>query len=163
MEGNTKAFLIDQIMPKMEKFCAYQERCRFDVHQKLQRLGIERDKWAEIIGMLESENFLNEERFVELFIRSKVRLKAWGPIKVRMELQRRGIPKDLIEQFSALMQPDEQKDVLLHLLEKKRKSLKDEDAFKQKEKLVRFGISKGYEMGQVFATVARLLKMPDLE
>jgi regulatory protein len=158
VEDKTKAFIIQQILPKLEKYCAFQERSIFDAKQKLLRLGVEKQYWQEIISRLQNSNFINEERFVELFIRSKINQRSWGPVKITLELKRRGIDSGLIEQFSHMLKTENQHELLGNLLRKKLKSVSDDDVRLQREKLIRFAISKGYETSAVFKAVDKLLK-----
>ena len=66
------------LLHKMKNFCAYQERAEHEVERKLKAMWVDPDQIAEIIDKLKNENYLNEERFVELFVRSKVNQKRWG-------------------------------------------------------------------------------------
>lgn len=158
MENKTNEFIFQQILPKLEKYCAFQERCIYDAKQKLIRLGVDRQYWDTIIERLLTSNFINEERFVELFIRSKINQRSWGPVKITLELKKRGIGPALIEQFGYLLNAENQTDFLESLLKKKLKSIPNDDIRKQREKLIRFGISKGYNMSMVFPTVDKILK-----
>ena len=51
-----------------------------------------------VLAQLLDDNLLNEKRFTECFIRSRI-AKGSGPIKIRHELMKRGIPNDLISDF----------------------------------------------------------------
>lgn len=56
------------------------------------------DRFQEIEQLLEellAENLLNEERFTEVFIRSRMN-KGYGPVKISYELALKGIPNDII-------------------------------------------------------------------
>jgi regulatory protein len=158
VENNTNDFIIQQILPKLEKYCAFQERSIFETKQKLIRLGVDRRYWDTLIAILQTSNFINEERFVELFIRSKINQRSWGPLKITLELKKRGIESALIEQFSYLFNPDNQNEMLTNLLKKKLKTIQSDEIGKQREKLIRFGVSKGYNISMVFSTVKTLLK-----
>jgi len=162
VEGNTQGFLIDQLMPKLEKYCAFQERCVFDVKAKLTKMNVEREHWNALLERLEQDGFLNEERYTELFIRSKVRQKGWGPVKIRMELRRKNIDASLIEKYASLFQAEDQEELLNKWLSKKYKTITGDEPAKQREKLIRFGISKGFGTGMVFAAVNKIIKaQPD--
>lgn len=158
MEANIPAFLLGQILPKMEKFCAFQERCEFDVKMKLMRLNVEKSYWDSIIEHLQQNNFLNEERFAELFVRSKIRQKGWGPVKIRMELLQKHISSVLIEQYLSTFESGNQQVLLHDWLMKKYAGVQKDEVQKQREKLIRFGISKGFESGMVYAETDKIIK-----
>ena len=86
-------------LTKAMKYCAYQERCPQEIHRKAREWGIGADQLEELMLRLEKENFLSEERFVEAFVNGKFRLKHWGKMKLRRELQAKGIQDKWIEKY----------------------------------------------------------------
>jgi len=158
VESNIPGFLLNQMMPKLEKYCAFQERCISEVKTKLSRMNVPQEYWEPLLNHLKQNGFVNEERFAELFVRSKIRQKGWGPLKIRMELRKKSIPEDLIDRFLSEFQVEDQDELLLGWLRKKMKTIQNDEPLKQREKLVRFGISKGFETGKVFQAVNKLIK-----
>ena len=76
---------------KMQKFCAYQDRCQSDVRQKLAASGLKGEEAEFVISELISGGFLNEERFARSFARGKFRINKWGRIKIESALKMKGI------------------------------------------------------------------------
>jgi regulatory protein len=68
----------EDALKKLQRYCAYQDRCHQEARRKLLDLGIYGDDLEEIISELISDNFLNEERFARSFARGKFRIKGWG-------------------------------------------------------------------------------------
>ncbi len=54
------------------------------------------DKIALLLSQLVADDLLSNERFVEVFIRSRIN-KGFGPVKIRYELGLKGIEKDVIK------------------------------------------------------------------
>ena len=81
----------EEALAKMQRYCAYQERCHEEVRSKLLNMGVYSDWREEIIVQLIEENFLNEERFARSFARGKFRIKQWGRNRIRQELKKRKI------------------------------------------------------------------------
>ncbi len=77
----------------MERYCAYQERCHKEVHQKLYEMRMIPVAVDQIIDHLLRHNFLNETRFAQAFARGKFRTKKWGRSRIVNELKRREISK----------------------------------------------------------------------
>ena len=48
---------------KLQRYCAYQDRCHQEVRSKLIELGIYGQDLEDVMASLIEENFLNEERF----------------------------------------------------------------------------------------------------
>ena len=79
------------IKKKIEFYCAYQERCHYEVSSKLNKLGVFGDEVDEYICYLIDENYLSETRYSEAFIRGKFNYNNWGRIKIIRELKVRNI------------------------------------------------------------------------
>ena len=157
VESNIPGFLLNQMIPKLEKYCAFQERCISEVKTKLSRINVPQEYWEPLLNHLKQNGFVNEERFAELFVRSKIRQKGWGPVKIRTELRKKGIEDNLIERYLSAFQTEDQDELLLGWLMKKLKTIKNDEPLKQREKLIRFGISKGFEIGKVFQVVNKIV------
>lgn len=142
---------------KMERFCAYQERCHQEVHEKLRALGMIPEAIDQIIGHLIQENYLNEERFAKTFARGKFRIKKWGRRRIIQELKLRKISSYNIK--SALAEINEQ-DYLKELdaLAKKRLSqLTEKNVLKRKRKLADYLLYRGWESHLVYGKIKELV------
>jgi len=62
-----------------------------EIAQKLNKLGILGDDTEEYISHLIDNNFLNEKRFAESYVRGKFNNNSWGRIKIIRELESRKI------------------------------------------------------------------------
>lgn len=147
-ENNTgsQSFTVNEIRDKLAKYCAYQDRCHWEVENKMAEFNLIPEAKDEIIIYLIQNKFLNEERFTKSFVQGKFNQKNWGRIKIRMELRKRKIPPKMIE--SALYEIDEEEylKTLQNLFEKKKNSLKTErDSFKKKAKIRNYLLQKGFE------------------
>jgi len=147
---NEKLSGLKTILHKAQAYCAYQDRCTSEVLQKLRDWGVDEERIPKIVESLTEDKFLNDDRYTVSFVSSKFRLKHWGRIKIAYELRLKKIPSELI--FSALESIDENEyaSTLQTLITRKSKEVKDTDAFRKKQKVARFLISKGFESELVF-------------
>jgi regulatory protein len=135
-----------QIIQKLESFCAYRERCESEVRQKLYQLAVEDSDTDFYLNYLKENNFLNEERFVSAFARGKFNIKSWGKHKIMQELQSKRIDSKKIQQSINAIDEGAYFLRLQDILEKKNKTIKEQDNFKKKQKLIQYALQKGYEM-----------------
>lgn len=142
---NDKPLTPDQVLDKMAKYCAYQERCVKDVKDKLKTYDIPQASKDEILDYLLDNRFVNDERFARSFVRGKVNQSGWGVNKIRFHLMQKGIDKDMIDE--ALGQTDEEtyRQRLVDILKAKSKTVKAETDFERKRKLAAFAMQKGFE------------------
>ena len=146
----------DQVLDKMAKYCAYQERCVKDVRDKLKTFEIPEEEKAKILDYLLDNRFVNDERFVKSFVRGKVNQSGWGVNKIRFHLIQKGIEKDIIEE--ALGQTDEEayRQRLIEILKTKAKTVKADSDFEKKRKLAAYAMQKGFEGSLVWETLKDL-------
>ncbi|MCH2224861.1 MAG: RecX family transcriptional regulator [Crocinitomicaceae bacterium] len=145
MKSERKYSLIEAKF-KLEAYCAYQERCSFELEKKMKSWGIDNEDQGRLLAELISSNFLNEERFAEAYVSGKVRIKRWGRIKIRRELKQRHISEYSINKGIASIDLDDYWNNLMFLTLKKWESITNEqDSYKKKAKVYRYLSSKGYE------------------
>lgn len=146
----------DQVLDKMAKYCAYQERCVKDVRDKLKTFEIPEEEKTKILDYLLDNRFVNDERFAKSFVRGKVNQSGWGVNKILFHLVQKGIDKDIIEE--ALGQTDEEayRQRLIEILETKSKTVKAANDFEKKRKLAAYAMQKGFEGSLVWDTLKDL-------
>jgi regulatory protein len=113
-----------QALQRLEKYCAYQERSQKQVIQKCFDLGLNEELREEVLIHLIQHDFLNEERFVNAYVRGKSRIKSWGPEKILHGLRQAGVTEKLALKAITGIQEDTSHDQIARWASKKLKSLK---------------------------------------
>ena len=152
----SKPLTPDQVLDKMAKYCAYQERCVKDVRDKLKTFDIPEEEKSKILDYLLDNRFVNDERFAMSFVRGKINQSGWGMNKIRFHLVQKGIDKELIDE--ALGQTDEEvyRQRLIDILKTKSKTVKAENDFEKKRKLAAYAMQKGFEGNLVWKVLKDL-------
>lgn len=143
---------------KLERFCAYQERCIFDVKRKMSLLKVDETNQSKLLSHLLNEGFLDEVRFVRSFMRTKTNYKKDGVNKIKYALRSKGISNELIE--SGFLEIDQSiySENLATLIEKKwSQIISKNDTSKAKSKLISYLMGKGYRYDD-FKTLIQNLK-----
>ena len=143
----------DQVLDKMAKYCAYQERCVKDVKDKLKTFDIPQQEKTKILDYLLDNRFVNDERFAKIFVQSKSNQNDWGTNKIRYHLIQKGIAKDIIDE--ALGQTDEEvyRQRLIEILKTKAKTVKAANDFEKKRKMAAYAMQKGFEGALVWEVI----------
>lgn len=146
----------DQVLDKMAKYCAYQERCVKDVRDKLKTFDIPEKEKTKILDYLIDNRFVNDERFAKAFVRGKVNQSGWGLNKIRFHLMQKGIDKEIIAE--SLGQTDEEvyRQRLIDILKTKSKTVKATNDYEKKRKLAAYAMQKGFESSLVWSVVKDL-------
>lgn len=133
------------IYEKARRYCAYQERCVWDLKNKLYEWKVRPEVAQKIINTLEKENYLNEERFARVFAGGKFRIKKWGRNKISSELRARKIPELFVQIGLEEIDEYEYIKTLRALIEKKSKEFDDPKDVVNKNKIYNFVLSRGFE------------------
>ncbi|NJB71196.1 regulatory protein [Saonia flava] len=152
-----KTYTLSEATKKIERFCAYQERCHKEVVDKLKEMKMIPEAVDHILSHLIHENYLNEERFARSYARGKFKIKKWGKNRIILELKKRGITKYNIN--NALQEIDQ--DVYLETLEalaiKRVQELRERNPQKRKKKLADYLLYRGWESHLVYEKVKELI------
>ncbi len=152
-----KTYTFDEAQRRLERYCAYQERCHQEVRRKLIEMRMIPEAQDKIIVHLLEHNFLNEERFVETFIRGKFRIKKWGKQRLQMELKRRDIHPTLIRKALNSLEMNEYWETFDQLALNKLKTIKESNLQKRRKKLADYLLYRGWESSMVYEKVRELI------
>jgi regulatory protein len=153
----TKGLSKEKALAKAQSLCAKMEKSRGDIRKKLYEWRVEKQFHEEILEILEKEKFIDEGRYVRLFVRDKLKLNKWGKIKIDYALKAREISSKIIQEALEEIDMDEYAEICFDLLKKKLKTLSEDEPEMQKEKLARFGQGRGYESALLKRIIGELL------
>lgn len=138
-----------EVLQKLEYYCSYQERCHLEVEQKLRGFPLNSQERQNIIVHLIENNYLNEERFAELFTISKFHQKKWGKKRIENELKARNISDYLIRKSLIQIPEEEYQQVFEELAEKTWDTLSETRSLKKHKKWQDNLFRKGYESDRI--------------
>jgi regulatory protein len=152
----SKPLTPDQVLDKMAKYCAYQERCVKDVRDKLKTFDLPQEEKDKILDYLLDNRFVNDERFARSFVRGKINQSGWGVNKIRFHLMQKGIAKETIDEALGQTDEDLYRQRLIDILKTKSKTIKAETDFVRKRKLAAYAMQKGFEASLVWEVLKEL-------
>ena len=139
---------------KLESWCAYQDRCTFEIESKLASWHIPVDQYDQLINHLVQNRFLDDKRYAESFVSGKVKIKRWGRIKIKHHLIQKRLPKELINSGLATIDSDLYWNNLIDLTNRRLKEAKkNEDKWSLRKRTATFLASKGYEQDLIFDAI----------
>ena len=133
-----------ELLNKMARYCAYQERSSGDVLNKLRRYEVSSESEVRIMDALTNEGFIDDNRYSQSYVNGKLANNNWGKIKIRMGLKERGISERIIDESLAQIEESKYRAIIQKLISAKSKHIENE-IFIKKNKIARFLLSKGFE------------------
>ena len=152
--ANTRTY--EQMLFKASAYCATAEHCEADVRTKLQTWACSPEHIDKIIDYLKNENFLNDQRYCNAFVRDKFRFNQWGKTKIAMMLRSKNIAEETIAEAIEQIDDETYQQTVTTLLQTKLKGLKYRDEYDRKAKLIRFAQGRGFEYGIIAAAIEQL-------
>lgn len=151
---------------RLASYCAQAERSPSDLRRRMQRLELEEELQAELLTRLEAEGFVSGERFARAFVHDKHRFNGWGPRRLEHELRRHGIASSVIaaalEELEEETSAEDEEPRVLQLLRAKQRSLPAGlERRKAYDRLMRFGLYRGYDYDEVREAITQLLDTED--
>ncbi len=128
---------------KAVRYLVVAKKTEFEVRNKLKKAGAEEDIIEEVILYLKSIHYIDDEEYVDAYIRQCMRLIKYSIFEIKQKLLQKGIKKDIIEKkLVFLSNTDYEKKLIQKLLDGK---LKNMEEIKKKQYLYRRGFSQNID------------------
>lgn len=147
----------EQARSALMRLCARAEKSEGDARRLMRGWGVAAADSEQVLARLVRDRFIDDNRYAEAFVREKLRLSGWGEYKIRAALQRKGIAKPLID---AALSTTDRTDMTARLrtqMQRKMRILKYTTQYELKTKLIRYGLSLGYDYESVFDAAASMV------
>ncbi|WP_295940189.1 regulatory protein RecX [uncultured Alistipes sp.] len=148
----------EQALTALMRLCARAEKSEGDALRLMRGWGVPEAARAKVLERLIRDRFIDDARYAGAFVREKLNLSGWGEYKIRAALQRKGVTKEVIDQALAQADRSGMGDRLRQQLERKARTVKHATQYELKTKLIRYGLSLGYEYEVVLESAAALVK-----
>ena len=149
-------FTINEIEQKLKRYCSYQDRCHNEVEKKLKEFDLIEEAKNKILFNLINENYLNESRFSENFVRGKFKIKNWGKIKIVQELKSRNISDINIKRGLMEIDEVEYKNKLENIFNKKLSSIGNQSVINKKKKIFSYLSYRGWETNLIYEKINQI-------
>jgi regulatory protein len=130
--------------------CSRREFCCEDIRNKLVGWGVAINDAEKIIGVLISEKFIDESRYASAFVKDKFKYNKWGKVKLAAHLRAKKLSSEIIKSALDSIEDELYNKFLRELIESHRRSVKAKNQYDLKAKLLRYGLSKGFESSLLY-------------
>ena len=147
-----------EVITILSRYCSGQERCEYDVREKIRIYRFPENVVEEIIQYLKKEKYINELRYSLAFVNDKLKFQKWGRFKIAFALKQKHISEEFISKALNNYSDDDCRKVLYDELSKKLRSLPKATNYELKGKLYRFAASRGFENDIILEVIGELLE-----
>ncbi|GIU80964.1 MAG: regulatory protein RecX [Acidobacteria bacterium] len=125
-----------------------------EMHQKLlEKDWTDKDAVNKVLEKLIELGFLNDEKFAEEFIGSKLRLKPVGKRLLRQNLREKQVAEDIIKN---VLEEIDEKELIEKSLQKRLRAKGQPKTIKELRNLQSYLISQGFDPELVYETIRKL-------
>lgn len=79
------------------KLIALRDRTEKEIRSKLSEKGYDENIIEDEIAFLKDYGYIDDKRYAQHFTNDAINLKKWGKVRIRTELLRRGIDRDITD------------------------------------------------------------------
>ena len=135
-----------QAYAKLTALCARSEHCQHEMLEKMRQWGVAEDEQAQVMAQLVNEHYVDDERFARAFVRDKIYYNKWGRRKVEQALWQKHIDEGIVSEVLGGVDTAVYVDILKPMLKQKRRGTKAQSEYELTTKLIRFALSRGFDM-----------------
>lgn len=151
----------EQALAALMRLCARSEKSTGDALRLMRGWGVAPEAQQAVLGKLTSEHFIDDSRYAAAFVRDKLLLSGWGARKIRTALQSKGIDRQTIDEALTQIDPATQHERIETQLSRKLRTLRAATPYELKTKLIRYGLSLGYDYEAVRDCAERMILSND--
>jgi len=148
--SNYDEILSEVLIPRAKKRAMHllekMDRTKADIRSKLRRNGYPDEAINAAIEYIESYNYLNDERYAYMYVRNYCNSRSRN--RIMQDLYRKGVDKDTInDAIESEYSVDEEELIKMYII--KRGYNVDNASMKDRDKMFRFLISKGFPLDEI--------------
>jgi regulatory protein len=141
------------------KMLARRELSESQIRQRLARKGHSENDIDEAVERLRGERAIDDARVAEAIARTETSIRRRGKLRVRMQIQRAGIGKDLakraVDEVFSEIDDDELIEASLRKRLRNRETIADDREF---QRLYRYLVGQGFETDMIMRALERKRK-----
>ncbi|WFA09423.1 RecX family transcriptional regulator [Tissierella sp. Yu-01] len=166
IEDEIEQSFIDNILKSEEqanvtnyalKLLSYRQKTEVEMYKALKKKGYDDIFIEYTIKYLKENKYINDLEYARMFINDKQNLNKYGPNRIKFDLIKKGISKEIIES-TLNISSDEEYDSAYDLAFKKQKSYHGQDRYAVYRKLGGFLQRKGYSYDTITKVLDEILR-----
>ena len=143
------------------KLITFHDRTQKELRDKLAQKGYDENTIEDVIAFLEEYGYINDFKYSQHFINDCVNLKKWGKIRIRSELLKRGVKRDVFESILEEAFLDGSDDALINQIQTRFKN-SDLGNIKERTRIFNFFLRRGYYAEEIKGALNKACSFNDI-
>lgn len=143
------------------KVIEFKDRTEKEIREKLTQKGYDENIIEDEIVFLKNYGFINDLRYAQRFVSDAINLKKWGKARIRAELLRKGVDREIIDNAveDAFMYVDD--DRLLNEMQRRFKN-SDLSNIKERTRIFNFYMRRGFSPDEIKGAMNSMCSFDDI-
>ena len=140
------------------RYLVYKDRSRNEIIRYLNGKKFSADAVDETLTFLESNDYINDDRFAMQFGRSRIVNKKIGRLRLGLELGNKGLERKIIEEtLNSLYEEYDEKKIAMSCAKKKLTTYSSSNSERDRRRIAKFLEQKGFPSGIIYKVVTQLV------
>ncbi len=153
----------EEALSALMRECAKCEKSTGDAQRLMARWEVPSQEREWVLERLLEMKFIDNRRFAEAYLRDKLNLSGWGAQRIRLELSRKCVEREIIDELLINLDKEMMCERLKKVMSKRLRTTKYRDNYDLKNKLLRYGASLGYDYSTIKDIIEEIVKHNDTE
>ena len=140
------------------RLLSFRPRSEKELRQRLKLKKHPAPLIEEVLDLLKRQGMLDDAKFAKLYAESRVYSRPAGKKNLELDLQRKGLPKDLIEKTIAGIQDYDEKKIARDLVFRRFQKMTGLSKEKKKARIFGFLKRRGFQTDVIFSVMSELFK-----
>lgn len=143
------------------KVIGFKDRTEKEIREKLTQKGYDEIIIEDETEFLKSYGFINDLRYTERFTHDAINIKKWGKARIKTELLRKGIEREIIENTIEDIFSELDDDRIFTEMQKRFKN-SDFSNMKERTRIFNFYLRRGFSPDEIKGAMNRMCSFEDI-
>ena len=143
------------------KVIEFKDRTEKEIREKLTQKGYDENITEDEIAFLKDYGFINDLRYAQRFVSDAINLKKWGKARIRAELLRKGVDREIIDNTVEDAFIDVDDDRLLKEMQRRFKN-SDLSNIKERTRIFNFYMRRGFSPDEIKGAMNSMCSFDDI-
>lgn len=143
------------------KVIEFKDRTEKEIREKLTQKGYDENITEDEIAFLKDYGFINDLRYAQRFVSDAINLKKWGKARIRAELLRKGVDREIIDNAVEDAFIDVDDDRLLKEMQRRFKN-SDLSNIKERTRIFNFYMRRGFSPDEIKGAMNSMCSFDDI-
>ena len=143
------------------KLIEFKDRTEKEIRQKLHEKGYDENSIEDEIEFLKNYGYINDSRYAEHFTHDAINIKKWGKGRIRAELLRKGVDREIIDSVIEESFEEVDDDRVFSLM-KTRFANSDFSNIKERTRIFNFYMRRGFSPDEIKGAMNKMCSFDDI-